>query len=316
MMDTDKDLGDISDTKVQSEGIPNKALVAEALSLFGRVDKNSDGFMSADELKMTQSELLTTQERLVMECMSRYLPEIEEMSNDELGDENDGITRKDLLRLYEAGKEDINNSLSRRLYQFTNVDKIKRLNNTFDFLSTNVDSLDQNNNGSISWNELSYAKHNGHWSKSQNDAIAIADNNVYALSSLSNDPGDSSDEISVRDIAAFGKTLGFNVAEGRFKAVRRGIGRDEAFQFGGEVVIGAPLAAVAVTGAAMLVGLDCPIGLTTVGISLMAGMKAGGCVGRWIGSKCENKNSDYNYYALKESSTTRWVLPNAEKSPK
>ncbi|HEY9869186.1 MAG TPA: C2 family cysteine protease [Candidatus Obscuribacterales bacterium] len=72
------------------------------LQSFDQIDVNRDGHMSASELDTAaQNPAATGDFRLTVRQMRERISDIEEASNDELGDENDGITRADLQAYYE-----------------------------------------------------------------------------------------------------------------------------------------------------------------------------------------------------------------------
>lgn len=65
--------------------------------VFDRVDADKDGFLSNDEFETAlKDSCLQGEDRKAIEILQKRQDEIEELSNDELGDENDGITRADL----------------------------------------------------------------------------------------------------------------------------------------------------------------------------------------------------------------------------
>lgn len=72
------------------------------LKSFDQIDVNRDGYMSASELNAAyQNPSASGEFRLAIKQMRERISEMEEASNDELGDENDGITRADLQAYYE-----------------------------------------------------------------------------------------------------------------------------------------------------------------------------------------------------------------------
>lgn len=75
------------------------------LNNFNVLDKDKDGHLSEDDLdEALKSEDLTDRDREMIEALRARLDEIEDASNDELGFENDGMTKKD-LRAFENDSE-------------------------------------------------------------------------------------------------------------------------------------------------------------------------------------------------------------------
>jgi len=82
------------------------------------LDTNDDGFVSVDELstfKVTNSRDSQTIDGLI-----KYLPDIQLMSNDEWGEENDGITEKDML-FYEVELDDLLPEKQLRVAEFARL---------------------------------------------------------------------------------------------------------------------------------------------------------------------------------------------------
>ncbi|MBY0552076.1 MAG: hypothetical protein K2W95_32630 [Candidatus Obscuribacterales bacterium] len=64
---------------------------------FDRVDADKDGFLSEEEFETAlKDQCLRGEDRKAVELMQKHQNEIEERSNDEFGDENNGVTRADL----------------------------------------------------------------------------------------------------------------------------------------------------------------------------------------------------------------------------
>lgn len=67
------------------------------LNVFSRVDSDHDGYLSRTELNSAlHSSSYTGQDAAAVAAMNKYVGDIEEYSDDEFGDENDGITQADL----------------------------------------------------------------------------------------------------------------------------------------------------------------------------------------------------------------------------
>lgn len=67
------------------------------LNVFARIDGDHDGYLSRSELNSAlHNSSFTGRDAAAVAAMNKYVGDIEEYSNDEIGDENDGITRADL----------------------------------------------------------------------------------------------------------------------------------------------------------------------------------------------------------------------------
>ncbi|MBX9694638.1 MAG: hypothetical protein K2Z81_19785 [Cyanobacteria bacterium] len=75
--------------------------------IFDRVDSDRNGFASEEELRAARfGKNNTSSEALASIVVNEFIHEIEELSNDEWGDENDGITRSDLKELKKLASND------------------------------------------------------------------------------------------------------------------------------------------------------------------------------------------------------------------
>lgn len=64
---------------------------------FDDIDRDGDGFISREEIDMVCSDpVFTGQQAAAIAALRRVLHELEEISNDEVGWENDGVTRADI----------------------------------------------------------------------------------------------------------------------------------------------------------------------------------------------------------------------------
>lgn len=82
--------------------IKGEDFTKESLRLFDKLDKDADGFLSESELATAvQSEEYTGKDAQVVAALYRATEDIEELSDDEYFDEDNGITKKDLEKLEE-----------------------------------------------------------------------------------------------------------------------------------------------------------------------------------------------------------------------
>lgn len=99
--------------------------------LFDRIDSDQDGFMDEDELDMALNDpCLTGDNRKTIELLQKHRTNLEEFSNDEWLDEDDGITRDDLQNLGEAG-DGYEFAMRLHAFQSQNFAKIDKDNDGF-----------------------------------------------------------------------------------------------------------------------------------------------------------------------------------------
>lgn len=88
-----------------TEAVRAQDFAKESARVFDKIDKDGDGYLSESELAAAvQSEDFKGRDAQVVAALYRNQDDIEELSNDEIGDENDGITKKDLEKLDEIQK--------------------------------------------------------------------------------------------------------------------------------------------------------------------------------------------------------------------
>ncbi len=86
----------------KTEKVKGEDFLKESNRLFDKIDKDGDGFLSESELaQAVQSEDYKGRDAQIVAALYKGRSKIEDLSNDEWGPENDGITRKDLLKLEE-----------------------------------------------------------------------------------------------------------------------------------------------------------------------------------------------------------------------
>jgi len=106
---TDEDRTKLDELKKQEEldveGVPDSKLTSEELNEvfdknFTRLDKDKDGFVSKDEIDRAMKDPdYKGKDAQLVAVLKEHREELEELSNDETGDENDGVTRKDMDEL-------------------------------------------------------------------------------------------------------------------------------------------------------------------------------------------------------------------------
>ncbi len=88
---------------------------------FTRLDKDKDGFVSKDEIDraMKNSDYKGKDAQLVA-MLKTHREELEELSNDEYGDEDDGVTRKDVEKLTRIAEKETKTEDEKKLVNSVN----------------------------------------------------------------------------------------------------------------------------------------------------------------------------------------------------
>jgi len=187
---------------------------------FGELDIDSDGFVTQDEIATfgnESSDRLSKVDLTNLKFLRENIHELEEFSNDELGDENDGFTRTDLV---EARKSDGTDVFRTR--KTDDVDHLRRPEQankpasidpgriqTAEFgehATKMFDDLDSDKDGFLSKSELSDAVMNSKYTGKDAQAVAALYRAQDRLEELSNDEfGDENDGITRADLQAFEK---------------------------------------------------------------------------------------------------------------
>lgn len=101
---SNKDVCPKDDTAGRGRGMVNATdFLENAKKMYDRIDSDRDGFLTDAELEMAlRQPCLTADDRKTIEILRKRLDSLEELSNDERGDEDDGITRDDLQEFGEV----------------------------------------------------------------------------------------------------------------------------------------------------------------------------------------------------------------------
>jgi len=87
-----------------TEEIPPSEFATTAVGMFDTIDTEGDGYVSEEDIDAAMSNPnLSVQQAAALATLKRLRGELEELSNDELGDENDGITLADLQEYQRTG---------------------------------------------------------------------------------------------------------------------------------------------------------------------------------------------------------------------
>ncbi len=84
--------------------VPPSEFATTAVGMFSTIDTEGDGYVSEEDIDAAMSNPdLSVQQAAALATLKSLRTELEELSNDELGDENDGITLADLQEYQRTG---------------------------------------------------------------------------------------------------------------------------------------------------------------------------------------------------------------------
>jgi len=87
-----------------TEDVPASEFATTAVGMFSTIDTEGDGYVSEEDIDAAMSNPdLSIQQAAALATLKSLRTELEELSNDELGDENDGITLADLQEYQRTG---------------------------------------------------------------------------------------------------------------------------------------------------------------------------------------------------------------------
>ncbi len=155
---------------LKSSGILPELAITNDLELvqknFDKLDKSKDGHITKEELDdyIKNAKNLKPEEAAAMKRVGEQIGKLEEASNDETGDENDGITKNDLKAANENAK-------------------------AMDYAQRNFEKLDGNGDGHVTADELDvYARaKGGKMSADERANIDTLKKNMSDLEEYSND---------------------------------------------------------------------------------------------------------------------------------
>jgi len=177
-----------------TEQVSLEAAATEAERLFDQLDRDSDGYLSESELAhAVQSEKYTGKDAQVVAALYRNQDDLEELSNDEFGDENDGITRAD-LKQFDKDRDEIQ----------TEWQQIGRARAWLD-KDDNFKKVDTDSDDYLTKSEIEKALERTDLTANERTSLEFLRDNVDDLEEASNDEfGDENDGITKDDLKEYG----------------------------------------------------------------------------------------------------------------
>ncbi len=177
-----------------TEQVKIEDFVKESERLFSQLDEDSDGYLSEGELAdAVKSEKYTGRDAQVVAALYEKQDDLEEVSNDELGDENDGITRADLKQF------DIDRDVIQTEWQ-----QIGRARVFMD-KDDNFKKIDTDSDEYLTKSEISKALERTDLTANERTSLEFLRDNVDDLEEANNDEfGDENDGITKKDLEEYG----------------------------------------------------------------------------------------------------------------
>lgn len=178
----------------QTERVKTEDFTKESLRLFGKIDKDGDGYLSESELaSAVQSEEFKGKDAQVVAALYKSQDDIEELSNDEFGDENDGITKADLEKLEEVRQ--------------ANAKQLEQTARAAAFLDKddNFKKIDSDGDNFLTKSEISKALERQDLKPEERVSLEFLRDHVGDIEEAHNDElGDENDGITRKDLDYYG----------------------------------------------------------------------------------------------------------------
>ncbi|MFN8578426.1 MAG: C2 family cysteine protease [Candidatus Sericytochromatia bacterium] len=203
-----KDLSELNKLYSSHNSNPNKVIFSkEALEAkkqqkfvennFKSIDSDKDGFLSKKELSQAlQNNNFSKEDKEIISKLKSNIEDLEEYSNDEWFDENDGITLKDMNAFVKEVEKNNKN--------ITRSDKSIFASELTDFVKNNFAKFDTNKDGFISKGELDKLIHSPNIKGQDAVNISTLRKTIETIEEISNDEWfDENDGITLKDIEGF-----------------------------------------------------------------------------------------------------------------
>ena len=197
---------------------------------FKKLDTDGDGWISATDLeKIYNSSTFTTDaEREMLDTLIAHIEDLEEYSNDEWFDENDGITLEDAKAFMNEALANPEDPTINKITRWTINPAYNIARQMTDFVKNNFSKLDTDKDGWISSENLEDALKSGNFtSSSDREMIIKLKSCIEDLEEYSNDEwGDENDGITLKDMEAFVHEAAKNPNDAIIEQITRKTGKN------------------------------------------------------------------------------------------
>ncbi len=184
-----------------TEQIKVENFVTESERLFSQLDEDGDGYLSEGELAdAVEGDKYTGKDAQIVAALYKNEDDLEERSNDELGDENDGITRAD-LKQFDKDRDKIQSDWQQTGRARVFLDK-----------DDNFKKVDTDSDDYLTKSEIEKALERTDLTKDERVSLEFLRDNVDDLEEASNDEfGDENDGITKADLKEYGDSTVWGV---------------------------------------------------------------------------------------------------------
>ena len=204
--------------QLEEKGLLPQVLMDFATSHHGDLDLDSNGYVSEQELtKIGNTQFLSRNlhvvEKDLVSVMKRNWSTIADISNDEWGKENDGITLKDAAGIAKLPSLSIRDAESAAVSARTEGKDA----GVVDVLRNNFDGLDMDSDGFVSVKEMTRVETSKLWSREltvqEKSALEVAKKDFRQIAEGSNDEvGFENNGITRDDLKNYSEASAFNLA--------------------------------------------------------------------------------------------------------